>query len=315
MRFTEALRELQQKKSNKFVLYGEEIYLKESFIKNARLINTSVYDYYPGEETEAKSLLFSRSLYEEDQTVILHYFDEMKPSNFKELISGYEGLLVVILSEEANIKLKSLTEIIGLCTPVTCAKMPEYGPDYTIWITTKASEQGYTFVEGAENELYKRVGTDMLLLFKELEKLMIFNMESKTITLGDVEKVVGFSIVGSSYEILDLLLKRDVIKALEIIDIYLKNEDIGELLFFLGHYFEKMYRMVLMNGSGINAEGIASILGMNPFLVRSRYLPRALSVGKEKLAQWIANVVDLEVGLRSSFLKDILISKFIFSFK
>jgi DNA polymerase-3 subunit delta len=315
MRFNEALRELQYKRCNKFILYGEETYLKESFINHARMINTSVFDYYPGEEEEAKSTLFSKNLFEEDQTIILHYFDEMKSSNFKEIIPGYEGLLIVVLSEEANIKTKVLTEIISLCTPVTCLKMPEYGPDYTSWLVTKASEYGYSFVEGSENEFYKKVGPDLMILSKELEKLMIFKIESKTITLNDIKKVVSFSAVGSSYEILELLIKKSPVKALEVVDIYLKNSgDIEKLLFFLGHYFEKMYRMILMNGSGMNAEGIASILNMPPFLVRSIYLPRALSLGKEKLAQCIANVVSLEVGLRSSSLKEILISKFIFSF-
>jgi DNA polymerase-3 subunit delta len=315
MRYNEAIRDLQFKRSRRFILYGEESYLKDSFIKVIRVLNTSVFEYYPGEESEVKSSLFSINLFDEEQAIVLHYFDEMKMDGFKEAIPKYNGLLVISLSEEANLKAKVLTEILALCTPVVCTKMSEYGPEYTSWLVTKASEHGYTFIDGSEDIFYKKVGPDMMILSKELEKLMIFKNQSKTITVDDIDRVVGFSAVGSTYEILELLLKRDIAKVLKVLDLYLKNSgDIEGLLFFLGHYFEKLYRMVLMNNSGISADGIASILNMSPYLIKSKYLPRALSLGRDKLAQCISNIVELEVGLRTSSIKNILIDKFIFSF-
>lgn len=315
MRYSEALKELQFKREKRFILFGDEVYLKDSFITLAKALNTSVLNYYPGDEAEAKSALYSMSLFEEDQLIILHYFDEMKTAGFKEIIPKYDGFLIIVLSEKANIKLKSLTEIIGLCSPVGCGKMSEWGPDYPAWLVSKARERGYTFIDDAENTLYLRVGPDMTTLSKELEKLMIFKEHSKSITRDDVQKIVSFSAVGSTYEILDLLLKKDISKALEAFDLYLKNsDDIDGLLFFLGHYFEKLYRMVLMSGNGISADGIASILNINSFIIKNRYLPKALAFGREKLAQYLANIVDLETGLRTSSMKNILINKFIFSF-
>ena len=142
MRFNEALKELQFKREKRFVLFGEEVHLKDLFISAARSLNPSVLNYYPGDEIEAKSSLYSKSLFEEDQTIILNYFDDMKTAGFKDIIPKFDGLLVIIFSELANIKLKALTEIIGLCTPVKCGKMSEYGPDYPVWLVSKASEKG-----------------------------------------------------------------------------------------------------------------------------------------------------------------------------
>jgi DNA polymerase III delta subunit len=315
-RYTETLKELQFKREKRFVLFGEETYLKDSFIAAAQSINPSIFSYYPGEEEEAKSALCSINLFEENQTIILQYFDEMKPVGFKEIIPKFEGLLIIVLSDKANIKIKALTEIIGLCTPVKCGKMSEYGPEYPAWLVSKATERGYVFIDDSENALFKKVGPDMALLSKELEKLMIFKEHSKSITVDDIDKITSFSVVGSTYKILDLLLKRDIPKVLESFDLYLKNsDDIGGLLFFLGHYFEKLYRMVLMAGNGISADGIASILNISPYLIKSNYLPRALSLGRVQLARCIANIVELETSLRTSSLKQTLIDKFIFSFK
>jgi DNA polymerase III delta subunit len=315
MRYNEAIKELQFKREKHFILFGEEVYLKDSFITLAKTMNTSVLDYYPGEEVDARSSLYSINLFEESQLIILHYFDEMKTAGFKEIIPKYDGLLIVVLSDKANIKLKALTEIIGLCSPVKCGKMSEWGPDYPAWLVSKAAERGYVFIDDSDTVLFKRVGPDMATLSKELEKLMVFKEYSKSITIDDVQKIVSFSAVGSTYEILDLLLKRNIVKALEAFDLYLKNsDDIDGLVFFLGHYFEKLYRMVLMANNGISADGIASILNINPYIIKSNYLPRALSFGKTKLAQCLENIVALETGLRTSSMKQNLINKFIFSF-
>jgi DNA polymerase III delta subunit len=296
MRYNEAVKELQFKREKRFVLFGEETYLKDAFINGARVLNSSVLNFYPGEEIEAKSALYSINLFEDSQLIILHYFDEMKTAGFKEIIPKYDSQLIIVLSDKANVKLKSLTEILGLCAPVKCGKMSEYGPEYPAWLVSKATEKGYSFINDAENALFKKVGPDMFLLSKELEKLMIFKEQSKSILVEDIDKVVCFSAVGSTYEILEHLLKRDIPKTLKAFDLYLKNsDDVDGLLYFLGQYFEKLYRMVLMNGNGISADGIASILNINPYIIKS-------------------NIVDLEAGLRKTSFKEKLIDKFIFSF-
>jgi DNA polymerase-3 subunit delta len=254
-------------------------------------------------------------LFEEEQTVVLNYFDEMKVVGFKDVVPRFNGLLILVLSEDVDIKAKSLTGVLALCIHVKCGKMAEYGSDYPVWITAKASERGYTFVDNADDILYKRVGPDMSLLAHELEKLMVFKEQLKTITPEDVSRVVGFSAAGSTYEILECLLKKDTVKSLKAFDLYLKNtDDLNGLIFFLGHYFEKLYRMVVMAENKVSPDGIASILNMHPFLIKTKYLPRALSLGKERLSQYIASVVELEATLRTSSIKEVLLNKFIYSF-
>jgi len=315
MRFNEALKELQYKKGNRFALYGDEYYLKNLFLNSAHSLGYSLLNYYPGGEEEAKETLCSNSLFEEERLVVLNYFDEMKVSGFKDAILRFSGLLIVVLSEDANIKVKALTEVLASCIVVKCGKMAEYGPDYPAWVSAKASEKGFTFVDNADEVFYKRVGPDMSLLASELEKLMIYKDQSRIITVSDVGKVVGFSAEGSTYEILECLLKKDVVKSLEAFDLYFKSsDDLDGLIFFLGHYFEKLYRMIVMTENKISPEGIASILNMHPFLIKSRYLPRALSLGRNKISQYLAAVVDLEADLRISSIKEILLNKFIFSF-
>jgi DNA polymerase-3 subunit delta len=317
MRYNEAVKELQYNRNKRFILFGEESYLKDSFIRMALNAHpdSGSFSYYPGEESEAQSTLFSSSLFDEDQIVILNYYDEMKTKGFKEIIQKYKGYIFLVLSPEANIKTAVLTEISSLCLQVQCSKMSEYTPEYPSWLVSKAAEKGYTFVEDAETLLYKKVGPDMASLSRELEKLMIYKEQSKSIVPIDIDKVVSFSVLTSNYDILDALLRKDIPKALTTFDSYIKNsDDLDGLVSFFGYFFEKLYRMLLLKADKVSPEGMSSILNISPYLIKSKYLSRANSLGLARLSQILDQIVGLEVGLRTSSIKEILIYKFIFSF-
>ena len=317
MRYNEAIKELKYKRNKKFILMGEESYLKDNFIKMALASQPEVvsFSYYPGEEEEAQSTLYSSSLFDDDQIVILYYYDEMKTKGFKDIIQKFKGHLFLVLSPEANLKSAALTDIANLCLQVQCSKMAEYTVEYPSWLVSKAEEKGYLFVDDAETLLYKKVGPDMFMLLKELEKVMIYKEKTKTVTPDDIDRVVSFSVITSNYDILDALLKKDIPKALNTFELYRKkSDDFDGLIFFLGHYFEKLYRMLLLNADKVTPEGMASILNISPFLIKSKYLPRANSLGLSRIAHILEQVVALEAGLRLSSIKEILIYKFIFSF-
>ena len=317
MRFNEAFKELQFKRQKRFILTGEESYLKDSFINAMVALNgdSSVFKYYPGDEDEAKSSLYSSSLFGEDQIIILHYYDEMKSTGFKKVIQKYSGHLIIELSADANLKNASLIEVAGLCIHVQCSKMSEYSPEYPSWLVSKAAEKNFSFINDAESLLYKKVGPDMLTLSLELEKLMIYKNELKDITPEDIEKVTSFSALMTPFDILDSLLKKDIPRAIRSFDQYMLNSDSTDgLIFFFGQYFEKIYKILLMHYDKISVDGMASIIGMPAYVIRSNYLPRAIELGANRLSEILEQVVKLESASRTSTLKNSLITSFMFSF-
>lgn len=315
MRFHEGIKDLQYKRNKKFILIGNEPYLKDTFINTALAFysDCTPFFFYPGEEEKAAATLYSSNLFDSDQIVILKYFDEMKAPKFKDMVKNYEGILIIALTEAAKTKTSAVSDMMGLCSPVQCSRMSEYGPDYPAWLATRASDRGYSFVDGAEGDLYTKVGPDMYTLSKEFEKLVIFKGPNKNITPEDIQKVVSFSALGTNYDVIENLLRKDIIKAFKLITLY-TPDDLNTLVNFLGHYFEKLYRMFLMSIGGSSIESIASVLNIPPFLVKTKYLPRAKILGRERIEECLAQVCSLEVGLRTFPIKQILIDKFIFSF-
>jgi len=314
MKFNEAIKELEYHRGNRYILAGEELYLKELFVSIAKKIYPNHISLFPEDEESIKNA-FCSDFFEGEKLVILYHFEEMKQIEFKNLLKSYSGALIALVSEEVNLKLNVITNMFSFCTPVSCGKMSEYGPDYPAWLISKASERNYLFIDDAESLMYRKVGPDMLILSNEIEKLILYKENSKTITPDDVEKVVTCTAMGSTYEILDNILRKDVVKSFKSLDLYLKNnDDLGELVYFLSHYFEKLYRMLLMSEEKMTPESIAGILNMHPFLIKTRYLPRAQEFGKNLIAQCLDNLCQVDVGLRTLSCKKILIDKFIFSF-
>jgi DNA polymerase III delta subunit len=315
MKYRDALKELQYDRSQKFVLTGEEAYLKEHFINAAKQKHADVdhFCFFPGDEEEIKDILSSSSLFG-DRLVLLRNYDEMK--DFSELVKKFEGLLIVVLSDEANLKLAKATKIIGCCTHAQCSKMGEFGRDYPTWIVSKAEEKKFLFLDGAEDTLYKMVGPDMFDLSQEIFKLMLYKDATKTITPEDVEKVVGRMASYSMYDLLDNLLRKDVKKALVCFDSYAQNNDsFGELIWFLGHYLEKMYRIILMSEKKISPESMADILHIPTFIIKTKYIPRCISFGKAKLLECMERLCAVEVSSRTFQSEErILIENYIFSF-
>jgi DNA polymerase-3 subunit delta len=316
VRYNDAIREVQYDRNKRFVLVGEELYLKEQFeqflIKAHPEANLLVF--YPGEELEAKSALFSAGLFDQ-RIIVLRYFDQMKNKEFPDLIRGFDDYLLVTLSDQVNLKNSIITSVLGYSIPVQCNKMSEHDASYPSWILSHGTEKGFVFIDGAEDVLYRKVGPDLMTLLNELSKLMIYKQETKTIYPEDIDKVVADSATSSAYEVLDNMLRKDISKTLLSFEKFLRSsEEVLDLVLFLGRYLEKIYRILLMDEQKMTADGIASIVGIPPMLLKTRYLPRSKSLGKERIGKWYGDIAAMDAAVRI-FKGDekILFTKFIIS--
>jgi DNA polymerase III delta subunit len=315
MRFQEALSALTFKRETKFSLVGGEPYLKELFIKSAKRIYSeyTLMEFFPEDKSDALSMLTSNNFFGQ-QLLIFNDFNKMKIS-FDNLITNYIGCIIMVLSEKAEMSSRAVTTVTGQTTVVECNKLRDYGSDYPLWIRNQIQEAGYTAPEGLENAIFSRVGPNMFVLANELEKLFILKTD-KVLTVADVDKAVSLTAASTSFELFENLMKKDIPKALHNLDSYIRSqESLIEVTAFIGVYFEKMYRMLLLREQKFEVDDIADIVGIPRFLMKLRYMPRALTMGKETIASKIDAVCNLDVQLRSfKGDKKLLVERFIMSF-
>ena len=306
---------LTYKRETKFSLVGAEQYLKELFIKTAKRVyaDCDIMEFFSNDQNEALNQLNSSSFFG-DRLFILNDFNKIK-APLGDLIPGFNGCIILVLPEKVDTSSRAMTTITGQTAIVECDKLRDYGADYPLWIRNQIHEAGYTAPEGLEDVVFQRVGPNMFVLANELEKLFIIKTD-KVITPEDVNRIVSATAVSTAFDIFESLMKKDVAGALRCFDSFAKSqENLIDITAFIGSYFEKMYRMLLLREQKFEVDVIADIVGIPRFMVKMRYMPRALGFGKDGIASKIDAVCNLDVQLRSfKGDKRLLFEKFILDF-
>jgi DNA polymerase-3 subunit delta len=176
-------------------------------------------------------------------------------------------------------------------------------------------DNGHKMQDSADSALFSRIGPSLPSLSQELEKLFLVKQDQE-ITTQDVEKYVSLTSSSTAYELLDALLRRDIKSALQRFESYSRMQDnFIEIIYFIGMYMEKMYRMLLLKEEKMDAKDIAEILGIPLFLVRTKYLPRVTGLGKAFISSKIDDICRLDVQVRIfKGDKKILFDQFILKF-
>ena len=316
MRYQEALSAFKAGKATKFVLAGAEAFLKGQFASVVRSsMDASVFR--PDEAGEALSRLQSDGLFKGARATILEGFDKMSPERFVGALEGTSDVVVMIVGERADLKSRAMTEVLTFSAGVSCERLKEYGSDYPEWIASVIAEAGFSADEGVAAHVFRRVGPDMSTTARELDKLMLVRAGSKRITVDDVVRFVSLTARATSFEILDALLKKDVAGAVARHASFYGHSSDGslELAQFLGSYFEKLLRMLLLREQGFGPDEVADIVGIPRFLVKTRYLPAALALGKSNVLGKLDALCDVDARIRTfKGDKRIILDRFIYSF-
>jgi DNA polymerase-3 subunit delta len=128
------------------------------------------------------------------------------------------------------------------CGIVELARVEE--ADGMRWVIDEAQKQGVKVDQDAARELVDALGADMMLVSRELEKLVLYVGEKKQVTLGDVETMVLAAKQRSLYELTDAISAKDKTRALAVLDALLSTSEgddaaIGHL-YMLARTFRQM---------------------------------------------------------------------------
>src|SRR3954454_1131877 len=100
------------------------------------------------------------------------------------------------------------------CAVIELARVEE--GDGVNWVVEHAAKDAVKVDADAARELVDALGTDMMLVSNELEKLVLFVGDKKRITLGDVETMVLAAKQRTLYELTDAISAKHRVKALQI---------------------------------------------------------------------------------------------------
>jgi len=190
------------------------------------------------------------------------------------------------------------------CGMVELARVDE--GDGVRWVMEKAAQEQVKVDQDAARELVDALGSDMMLISRELEKLVLFVAERKRITLGDVETMVLAAKQRSLYELTDAISAKDKARALAVLDALLSTGEGDEAaighLYMLARTFRQM--MVILEKNVRDTRTIWTALWQGfrvpPFAAEDLIRQARRYKSRRELSRAIKLVAAADMALRSN---------------
>jgi DNA polymerase-3 subunit delta len=175
------------------------------------------------------------------------------------------------------------------------------------WLVAEAERRGSTLEVDAARELADALGSDLMLMASELEKLVLYTGERRRITLGDVETMVLGAKQRSLYELTDAISAKDRPRALALLQGLLNASDGGEEsaighLYMLARTFRQMLVILEKNVRDSRAIWQALWQGfrMPPFAAEDLIRQARRYKSRRELTRALRLIARADLELRSS---------------
>ena len=141
--------------------------------------------------------------------------------------------------------------------------------------------KGYAISQKALCLLVDHIGNDLSRIDNEVNKVLVNLGSRKNITEDDIEKYVGISKEYNPFEFQDALAKKDIPKAIRIIQYFEANPKAGPIQLILPTLYNLFSKTYMIFGQSAKDEKmIAYNIGVNPFFVKD-YMLAAKNYGYE----------------------------------
>ena len=133
------------------------------------------------------------------------------------------------------------------------------------WIISKFRSLGKNIQIKAVRLLHDSLGSNLQTISNEIQKLLIFVGDKKNITEEDVAQLIGFSKEENVFELADLIGKRNVAGALQILDRLILNGVHGVyIIAMLTRHFSLLWRAKSISKKWLNDKELSKKLHQSP---------------------------------------------------
>jgi DNA polymerase-3 subunit delta len=251
--------------------------------------------------------LYGRGSHAEEFAAIEAYVKDPNPAAVLIFVADHLSIPADVRRMEMQDKdrYERIHETLGqFCGMVELARVEE--TDGIRWILSHAEKEGVQVDQDAARELMDALGADMMMVSRELEKLILYVGEKKHIALGDVETMVLAAKQRSLYELTDAISSKDRARALSVLDALLSSSEgddaaIGHL-YMLSRTFRQMLVIVEKNVRDSRAIWQALWQGFRvpPFAADDLIRQARRYKSRRELTRALKLIARADMGLRSN---------------
>lgn len=266
-----------------YLLYGEEAYLRIQY-KNklkAALVpegDDMNYSYFEGKDVSVEEIIDlaeTMPFMSEYRVIFLENTGMCKDGNdkFATYIEDVPDTTVIVMTEMSVDKRTKLFKAIGKAG--RCVEFAEQN-DATLkkWIAGRMKNEGFKVTEHTLDVLLETVGTDMLSISMELEKLFSYCHGRDVIAIEDVNAICSVRLTNRIFDMIGMIGLRKQTEALNMYQdlLFMKESPFG-ILALINRQFGLMLQIADLKNNGVPKAGIASRVGLSPYIV-GKYMPQ-----------------------------------------
>lgn len=137
------------------------------------------------------------------------------------------------------------------------------------WVSELVQAKGFSISKKALMLLVEHIGNDLSRLNNEVEKIRVNLGTRKEISEDDIEEYVGVSKEYNAFELQDAVGKKDMARAIRIIQYFEANPKAAPIQLILPSLYNFFSKLFMLYGvPGRDEKTVAAALGVSPFFVK-----------------------------------------------
>jgi len=303
-----------------FLFAGKEKYLKERAISelSARSLDSSSgeldYKVLHGSDTSADEIINSAGtmpFFSSKRLVVVKDFDKLSKEDTAKVAAYIKNpnqhTCLIIDTDDGSI-LEDYPAISGYAKVLRFAPLSDN--ELSGWIKKYLSIQGKTIEDDSLDILKESKGSDILSLSRELDKLTTFINKRKNITKGDVEALVGKSVVASAFDIASAIGDKNASKAISIVhELASSGKKPYEIIGILSWFFKRILKAKLMLEAGDTESSVTQKLRINRRSVEE-FFTQVHSFSAQDIESKMKVLLDADLGIKRPRYSTSLIMEF-----
>lgn len=185
---------------------------------------------------------------------------------------------------------------------VECHPIKEY--ELNDWIKRLATHLNISITPDAIDLLSVNLSTNLNMIQNELIKCSQYIADGETVTKSIVMKLLAHAPVSSAVELVDAVIERNLLKAMNIFeDLKLNNEDLIGLIALLAYQFRRILQVKLYKQKGYTEYQLREKLGVHPYVVKVAY-ERERRFSMQQLRDIINHLTNCDTKIKRGEMSD-----------
>jgi DNA polymerase III subunit delta len=173
------------------------------------------------------------------------------------------------------------------------------------WIQKKASDMGGRFEPAAAETLAELVGMDTSLAIHEIEKLLTYVDNKKSVEIDDVKKLTASGMLSNVFDMVDAVSERDAGTAVKYMENLLEQGDPSSLFFMVVRQFRLLLQVREILDGGGSVSNIQQELNQPPFMA-NKLMRQAKRFSMKEIEAIYHKLIILDEDMKTSRITPVL---------